>query len=219
MNIIIIGAGNSGSYLAEKLQDRNNITLIEYRPETATAVAKRLPGCKVIRGDGCEPATLERANIASADLVASLTGHDEDNLVTSFLAKETYKVPLVFARTNHPSNEWLFTKFLGVDVAVSAASIISGLVEKEVGIGDVMTLLKLAGKGMAIEDICLPENSFGVGKKISELELPKTAHVMAIVSGEEVVIPQGSTLLKAHDRVLLISHAEDSENLRKTFGI
>ena len=91
-----------------------------------------------MRGDGCEPSVLDKAGAAQADLIAALTGDDEDNLVVSFLSKTTHRVPMVFARTNHPKNEWMFTKTWGVDVAVSAATVIYNLVEKEVSLGDVI---------------------------------------------------------------------------------
>ena len=90
------------------------------------------------------------------DLVASLTGDDEDNLVVSFLAKNTYYVPLVFARTNHPKNEWMFTRMWGVDVAVSSASLIYSLVEKEVSLGDVIALMRLSTENMVIDEITFP---------------------------------------------------------------
>ena len=103
-----------------------------------------MPDVRVVRGDGCEPSVLDRANAGHADLVAALTGDDEDNLVISFLSKTTQHVGLVFARTNHPKNEWLFTKQWGVDVAVSTANIIYSLIEKQVDLGDFVTQLKLS---------------------------------------------------------------------------
>ncbi len=127
MNVLIVGAGKSGSYLAEKLRAAHSVTMVESRPERADYVAARMPDVKVVRGDGCEPSVLDQAGAAQADLVAALTGDDEDNLVVSFLVKTTHQVPMVFARTNHPKNEWMFTKTWGVDVAVSTAQVIYSL--------------------------------------------------------------------------------------------
>jgi trk system potassium uptake protein TrkA len=132
MRIIIVGAGKSGIYLAEKLRHDHDLTVIEQRPELAEHLGARVPGISVVRGDGCEPSVLERAGARHTDLVAALTGDDQDNLVISYLAKSVYNVPLVFARTNHPKNEWLFTPVWGVDVAVSAASQVHSLIETEV---------------------------------------------------------------------------------------
>ena len=218
MNVLIVGAGKSGTFLAEKLRSGHHVTMIESRPDRADYVAARMPGVKVIRGDGCEPAVLDQAGTAQADLVAALTGDDEDNLVVSFLAKTTHHVPMVFARTNHPKNEWMFTKNWGVDVAVSTAQVIYSLIEKEVSLGDVITLMALSAENMVIDEITLPSDASAVGKTLSELPIPKCAHVMAIISAGEIVVPRGDTMLHAGDEVLILSSCGEEANLRLTFG-
>jgi len=219
MNIVIVGAGKSGVYLAEKLRAHHSLTLIEPRPDRAEYVAARMPDVRVVRGDGCEPSVLDRANVGHADLVAALTGDDEDNLVVSFLAKTTLKVPLVFARTNHPKNEWLFTKQWGVDVAISTANVIYNLIEKEVSLGDVITLMGLSAENMVIDELTLTADAKAVGKTLAELNLPKAAHIMAIISKGEIVVPRGDTLLGAGDEVLILSTLGEEARLRATFGV
>ena len=219
MNVLIVGSGKSGVYLAEKLRANHNVTMIEIRPERAEYVAARMPDIKVVRGDGCEPSVLDRANVGHADLVAALTGDDEDNLVVSFLAKTTHQVPKVFARTNHPKNEWMFTKQWGVDVAVSTAGVISNLIEKEVSLGDVITLLGLSAENMVIDELTLPADAKAVGKTIAQLNLPKEAHVMAIISKGGIVVPRGDTVLNAGDEVLILSATGEEARLSATFGV
>lgn len=218
MNVLIVGAGKSGTFLAEKLRANHHVTVVETRPDRADYVAARMPGINVVRGDGCEPYVLDRAGVAQADLVAALTGDDEDNLVVSFLSKTTHQVPMVFARTNHPKNEWMFTKNWGVDVAVSTAQVIYSLIEKEVSLGDVITLMALSAENMVIDEITLPNDAVAVGKTLSELAIPKCAHVMAIISEGEVVVPRGDTVLHAGDEVLILSSCGEEPNLRTTFG-
>lgn len=219
MNVLIVGAGKSGSYLAEKLRADHKVTMVEFRPDRAAYVAARMSDVKVVRGDGCEPSVLDQAGAAQADLVAALTGDDEDNLVISFLVKTTHQVPMVFARTNHPKNEWMFTKTWGVDVAVSTAQVIYSLIEKEVSLGDVITLMALSAEGMVIDEVTLPADALAVGKKLSELDIPKCAHVMAIICQGEVVVPRGDTMLNAGDEVLILSSCGEEANLRRTFGV
>ena len=219
MNVVIVGAGKSGTFLAEKLRAKHKLTLVEARPDRADQVALRMPDVTVVRGDGCEPSVLDRAGVAHADLIAALTGDDEDNLVVSFLAKTTYQVPLVFARTNHPKNEWLFTSSWGVDVAVSTASVIYSLIDKEVSLGDVITLMGLSAENMVIDELALPADADAVGKRLSELHLPKCAHVMAIISSGEVVVPRGDTMLNAGDDLLILSECGGETDLRRTFGV
>ena len=219
MNVLIVGAGKSGSFLAEKLRGDHQVTMVEMRPDRANYVSERMPGVRVVRGDGCEPGVLDQAGAATADLVAALTGDDEDNLVVSFLVKTTHQVPMVFARTNHPKNEWMFTKNWGVDVAVSTAQVIYSLIEKEVSLGDVITLMALSAENMVIDEVTLPADAEAVGKKLSELAIPKCAHVMAVISAGEVIVPRGDTVLSAGDEVLILSSCGEEANLRRTFGV
>ena len=219
MNVLIVGAGKSGVYLAEKLRANHKVTMVETRPDRAAAVAARMPGIDVLRGDGCEPSVLDRANAGHADLVAALTGDDEDNLVVSFLAKTTHSVPLVFARINHPKNEWLFTKKWGVDVAISTANVIYNLIEKEVSLGDVITLMGLSAENMVIDELTLSADAKAVGKTLAELALPKSAHIMAIISKGEIVVPRGDTVLRVGDEVLILSELGEETRLRATFGV
>jgi trk system potassium uptake protein TrkA len=131
MRIVIVGAGKSGAYLAEKLRREAEVTLVEQRLSKVEAIRHRMPEVEVIHGDGCEPAVLERAGISAVDFVAAATGDDEDNLVVSHLVKSSGSEAVVFARVNHPANEWLFTPEWGVDVAVGAAATMYMLVEQE----------------------------------------------------------------------------------------
>jgi trk system potassium uptake protein TrkA len=219
VNVVIVGAGKTGVFLAEKLRARHDVTVIEVRPERADHIAARMPDVHVLRGDGCEPSVLDRANVGHADLVAALTGDDEDNLVVSFLAKKTHNVPMVFARTNHPNNEWMFTQQWGVDVGVSTASVIYSLIEKEVSLGDVITLLRLSAENMVIDALTLADTASAVGKSIAELDLPKCSHIMAIISRGGVVVPSGGTVLRAGDEVLILSECNEEAHLRRTFGV
>ena len=87
----------------------------------------------------------------TADVFVAVTGDDEDNLVASLLAKQEFGVPRVLARVNHPANEWLFTDDWGVDHAVSAPHLLSGLVQEAVTVGSVVRLLELAENARLVE--------------------------------------------------------------------
>ena len=54
-----------------------------------------------------------RPSVDKADVVAAVTGDDEDNLVISLLAKQEFGVPRVVARVNNPKNEWMFNADVG----------------------------------------------------------------------------------------------------------
>src|SRR5205085_5298736 len=80
--------------------------------------------------DACEVSELARADVDKADVVAAVTGDDEDNLVISLLAKQEFAVPRVVARVNIPKNHWMFNEMWGVDVSVSTPHLLTALVEE-----------------------------------------------------------------------------------------
>jgi len=127
---------------------------------------------------------------------------------------------MVFARINHPENEWLFTKDWGVDIAVSSASILYNLVEKEVGIGDLITLLSLQAEGVAIEEVTLPAGAEAVGRTLAQIHMPEGTQVAAIISATSgVTIPSGDTQLAEGDELLLLSTCAQRDKIRTALGI
>ena len=131
------------------------------------------PGVNVTFGDACEPSVLEGAATASADVLVAATGDDEDNLVTSLLAKTEFAVPRVLARVNHPKNEWLFTEQWGVDAEVSPPHILTAMVEEAVTVGDLVRLIRLEGGRVSIVEMTLPEGSSSVGPRDLRAQAPR----------------------------------------------
>ncbi|MDD5292641.1 MAG: NAD-binding protein, partial [Candidatus Omnitrophica bacterium] len=131
MYIIIVGGGKVGHSLAKHLsQDKHTIVLIDKDREACKMLAQELNNVVVVCGDGCEPMVLEEAKIDRADVVAAVTGGDEDNLVICQIAKEKFKVRRTVARVNDPNNEHTFSE-LGVDIPIDATSIIAKIIEEE----------------------------------------------------------------------------------------
>jgi trk system potassium uptake protein len=215
VRVVITGGGAVGRHLAADLQGRDHdVTLIEQDPGVVEKAKEWAPGVEILLGDGCEPWVLEKANLASADVVVAATGDDEDNLVTSLLAKQEFAVPRVLARVNHPKNEWLFNEQWGVDAAVSPPHILTAMVEEAVTVGDLVRLIRLEGGDISIVEMTLPEGSSSVGKAIYELRLPTDAAIVGILREGHVVIPQPETVLSAGDEVIALASAPSERALR-----
>jgi trk system potassium uptake protein len=219
VRIVIVGAGKSGLFLAQELKAEHDVVLIESRFDRAELVESMMPDVTVLHGDACEPEVLEHAEIARAELTVAATGDDEDNIVVAMLAKH-FGTGKVFARVNHPRNEWLFTKDFGVDVPVSSTSVMLSLVEKEVGFGDLVTLLRLQADNVSIDEITLPATATSVGKSLAELTLPENAHIMAIITRDAgLTVAKGDTVLAAGDELLMFSDGGHENEVREALGI
>jgi trk system potassium uptake protein len=216
MKVVITGAGKVGRHLAGDLAGRgHDVTLIEQDKVAAARAAQDLPEeVNVLLGDACEPYVLEEAKLMEADVVVAATGDDEDNLVTSLLAKQEFAVPRVLARVNHSNNEWMFTEQWGVDVPVSPPHILTALVEEAVTVGDVVRLLKLERGKVSLIELTLDDASRVAGKPMYELRLPLDSAIVAIIRDEHVVIPQPETVLAPGDEVMAIARPEVEDDLR-----
>ena len=205
MLALIVGGGRGGSYLAQDLHSQGyRVKVVDHRPEVVAKLRQEIEG-EVICGDGCSPQVLEQVGVEKADLVVALTHNDEDNLVVCRLAKHHFRVPRVIARVSNPRNEWLYTKSWGVDVAISQVHLTSKVIEEEIGLGELVTLLKLNRGEAALVDLRLPETSPCRGKEIRNLDLPAEAVIVSVIRGGKLVIPRGETRLEAGDEILAVS--------------
>lgn len=220
MKVVITGAGNVGRHLSSALHQRGHeVTLIEQDRGAAERARLDLPdGVAMVLGDACEPYVLEEAKLAQADVIVAATGDDEDNLVTSLLAKQEFAVPRVLSRVNHPTNEWMFTEQWGVDVAVSPPHILTALVEEAVSAGDLIRLLRLERGRVALVEMTLPEGSPAEGHPLYELRLPVDSSIVAVVRDGHVVIPQPETVLSAGDEIIAIATPDVEGDLRSALG-
>ncbi|MBC7246975.1 MAG: NAD-binding protein [Actinobacteria bacterium] len=219
MRIIVLGGGMVGRYLLESLRRDHQVVVVEKRPERVRELREWFPEADIIHGDACEPHVLDAARVAGADVVAAVTGDDEDNLVISYLAKFEYGVPLVFSRVNNPKNEWMFTSEWGVDEAVCSASIIVQLVQEEITLGEMVTLLKLRRENLVVEEVLLEEGNAVIGKSIGELGLPAQTLVATVLRDRHILVPRGDLVLQKGDKVLFLSEVEKADELKRALGL
>ena len=169
MYVIIAGGGKVGFHLAQELLNANHEVLIIERDANRCRQITEEIGENVLNGDGCEATTLDRAGVARADLVAAVTGDDEDNLVVCDIARKR-GTPRTIARINNPKNELLFKK-RGVETTISATQAVLAQIEQELPTHEMIPLLQLAS-GLELIEIRLPDSSPAAGRSVREVLLP-----------------------------------------------
>jgi trk system potassium uptake protein TrkA len=219
MNVIIVGGGKVGSYLAALLLNGGHqVKIIEIRSHQIERLICDLPVDVVVLGSGTDPNVLEAAGIRGTDVFIVVTGADETNLVAATIAKLEYNVPRIVARIKNPKNAWLFTPEMGVDVALNQAELMATLVAEEMSLGDMVTLLKLnQGQFSLVEEKVHPLSG-AVGKTVGELGLPTECVLVAILRNSQLIIPHGNTQILQSDEVLAIIHAADLQELSTLLG-
>jgi trk system potassium uptake protein TrkA len=220
MKVLIAGGVPTGSQLATLLLEQNHqVTILEDQPSFLQDLHLELP-TEVIYEDNCMNLdALEHAGIRTADVLVACTSSDADNLVLCYLATQIYHVPRTIGRINNPRHAWLFNDKLHVDVALDESSILAHLIEEEMSLGDMMTLLKLRRGKYSLTEVVIPPGARAVGTAIKDLQLPDECVIASIIREGQMIVPRGITVLQAGDDVLAIADARGQEQLAELFTL
>ncbi len=214
MRVAIAGAGKVGrSIAAELTENGHEVMLVDRDPDAVRP--DTIPGAQWLVADACEVAVLEKADLASCQVVIAATGDDKVNLVVSLLAKTEFGVPRVVARVNHPQNEWMFNESWGVDVAVSTPRMLSALVEEAVSVGDLVRLFTFRQGNANLVELTLPASSPHAGSRVGDVEWPADSALVAILRDGQVIRPTADDPMEAGDELLFVAATQAEELLQE----
>lgn len=220
MFVIIAGGGRTGTELALMLLEQNHeVRVVENRPTVLTRIHREVPTEVIYEGSPINVKALEEAGIRRAQVVAACTASDEDNLIICYLARQLYQVPRTIGRVNDPRKAWLFDpEIFNVDVSLNEPEIMARLIEEEMSLGDMMTLLKLRRGDYSLVEEKLTEGSGGIGIPLRDLALPGNCVIAAIIRHGVIVVPNGNSALEAGDEVLAVTDRHGAEQLVEMFN-
>lgn len=205
MKTIIVGGGKIGFNLLKTLKERDReVTLIERDKETCMKIVDEI-NADVICGDGTDLEVLRDADIEEAEIVAAVTGTDEENLVICQIAKLIFNSKRTIARVNNPKNTIMF-KNLGIDNTVCSTEVIANLIEYSLNKDDYRIIDTFQCGAMVLVELPIKENSIWRNKMIKDLVLPKECVLVSVLRGEEVIYPRGNTEILNDDNVLVITN-------------
>ena len=214
MNVIVVGGGNTGSYLTKLLLETGQrAVVVEERSSVLEKLKLELPLESIIEGDGSSPTVLEKAGVSHANVLAAVTGSDETNLVITSLARFEFNVPRVIARVNNPKNSWLFNSEMGVDVFLNQAEILAQLVAEEMSLGDMMTLLKLRRGNYSVVEEKIPPGAKGIGLALKQIDFQEQCVIAAIMRDGKMTLPRGDSIFQEGDEVVAITSPEGARKL------
>ncbi len=213
MKVVIAGGGRTGAQLARFLIGQSHdVTVVEDRKEVLSRIHRELPTEMIIEGTPVVPQVLEDAGIQNADVLAAVTTSDETNLVLCYIARKRYGVHRTIARVNNPRDAWLFTEQFHVDVAVNQSEILARLIEEEMSMGDMMTLLKLRRGNFSLVEEKVPPGAKVIGVELRNMDLSHCV-IAAIIRHGEMVMPRGVTTFEVGDEVLAVADPQGARLL------
>jgi trk system potassium uptake protein len=214
--IVVVGGGKVGYHLTKSLlAEGQEVLVIERNPAKVDRITRDL-GATAVEGDGAEVATLDQAGVERADVVAAVTGHDEDNLIICQVAKRRFNVPRTVARINNPRNEFIFTE-LGIDATVSATQVILSIIQQEIPEHPFVHLLSLREGGIEFVELQLVEDSPAVGLSIRELRLPEETAIPLMIRDGKPKIAAFDEKLEINDKLIAITTPEQEATLRARY--
>lgn len=223
-DIIIIGGGRIAYYLAKSLDDLGiKVKIIEYDYNRCVELTELLPHCLIINGDGTDEDFLLSENLENVDAFVTLTGRDEDNLVSAIMAKH-HGVAKVIAKTNRITQLGLI-KEIGIDCVVSPKLITADNIITYVrGLENakdnpVNTIYRVINSKAEAAVFTVPSDAKYVGKYIKKLAIPSGMLIGAIIRKNVVIIPKGKDSILAGDTVILLSKESKITDLKNIIDI
>jgi trk system potassium uptake protein TrkA len=202
--VMIAGGGNIGLRLAFALEKDYSVRVIERDKRRCEVLGARLGSTLVLNGDATDEALLEDESIAEMDVFAAVTNDDENNIMSSLLAKRM-GARRVVALINRRSYVDLLQAGQ-IDIAISPAQATIGTLLAHVRRGDVVAVHSLRrGAAEAIEAVAHGDRNSSriAGRRIDEINLPSGATIGAIVRGEQVLMAHHDTRIEPEDHVIV----------------
>jgi trk system potassium uptake protein TrkA len=217
--IIIIGGGNVGAFIANKIIEANSkvqIKIIEKDEERATLIAEKIPSAIVLQGDAMEVELLKEANAQNTETVIAVTNNDNVNILSSLLAKQLGTKRAITLINNHDFGN--LTNAVGIDAFIDPRQTTVSSILQHMRQDKIKSLQSLAGgEAEVIEAIAVEESSI-VGKALRDLRLQSGVIIASILRGDEVITPKGSTVIKPDDVVIIFTRADLIKKVEDLFS-
>lgn len=202
--VMIIGGGKTGLYLSKRLSQFGvAVKVIERNIDRCRYLAETLEDVMVLHGDGTDRQLLEEESIEDMDAFITATGYDEDNLLLALMAK-SYNIDEVVAKVSRGIYTELVSN-LGVDMALNPLDIVTSNIAKLIqGKHKIISNQLIQGQA-EITEIIASKHMKLVNTPLKDAQIPRGVIIGAIHRGSEVIIPDGNTIIKEGDRVIIFS--------------
>jgi trk system potassium uptake protein TrkA len=205
MHVVIIGAGEVGTSIADSLDDTHDVVVVDVDESRAEELKYDLD-VMTLAGDGTSTSVLREADVENAELLIACTDDDRTNLVACGTAK-TLADPFTIARTK--SVEYLRTWELtetafGVDFMVCSDLLSAENVVRVVGLPAAVDADPFAGGTVQMVEFEIRGASPIAGQTVAEADRFDSLTFVGLFRDGEIVLPRGDTEIRAGDRAVVI---------------
>lgn len=204
-HVMIAGGGNIGLALAQRLESKYNVKVIEKNMDRAEYLGRTLKKAMVLIGDVADQVLLLEENVSDMGLFCALTNDDEANILSAMMANKL-GARKVMSLINRPAYVDLVEQG-DIDVAISPHNVTIGALLRHVRRGDVVAVHSLRrGAAEALEAIAHGDETTSevVGRAISDLPLDDGSIIGAIVREGKMIIATDDLVIEAEDHVIIL---------------
>lgn len=202
-NIMILGGSKIGRRVAQLLEDKMTVKLIESDEEKSLQLADSLTSTLVIKGDGRDIDLLAQEGIIDVDAFVAVTEDAETNIITCLMAKHlgVKKAIALVDKVNYIP----LTQTIGLDSLINKKLIAANNISRYIRKSEVLALSTLEGIDADIMEYVVQPNSPITKKPIKDLNFPKEAIIGGIIRGDDSMIAIGDTRVQNGDKVVVFS--------------
>ena len=202
-NVMILGGSKIGRRIAQQLEDKMSIKLIEADEEKTIMLADNLKNTLVIRGDGRDIDLLAQEGIIDVDAFVAVTEDAETNIITCLMAKHlgVKKAIALVDKVDYIP----LTQTIGLDSLINKKIIAANNISRFIRKSEVLALSTIEGIDAEILEYVAQQDSKVTKKPIKDLNFPKEAIIGGIVRGEESIIAVGDTKIQNGDKVVVFA--------------
>ena len=202
-NMMILGGSRIGVRIANELQNKINVKLVDYNADKAYRLAEMLDKTLIINEDGRDTEAMIEEDIAGMDAFVAVTGRSETNILTAMLAKRM-GVKRVIAEVEN-MNYINIADSVGVDTIINKKIVTASNIFRFTMSTDVLAIKCLTGSDAQVLEFIVKPNSPATKSTIGELGLPEDVIVGGIVRGDKIFIADSGMQMMAYDRVVLFA--------------
>ena len=222
MKILILGAGVTGSSVAEAFaSEENDIVVIDFRQELLDALKDRFDIATVV-GNAAHPSVLAQAGIDSTDIVIAVTDSDETNMLACLIINALHKRPKTIARVraiDYLNNPKLFGPTgIPVDIVISPEQIVMESIRNLIEFPGVLHISDFAGGLVRLFSVKVVANGFLTGKKIKTLRERLSdgkTRVVAIFRQGKPTCVTGDISIETGDEVFFVAPRDEVRRVLK----
>ncbi|CAN2049478.1 trk system potassium uptake protein [Candidatus Magnetomoraceae bacterium gMMP-1] len=216
--VLIVGGGRIGERMAVFLESQSIYTkLIEKEPDRCIELARELNKTIVLQGDGSDQEILREENIQDMDLVITLTGSEEINILASLLAKRMGARKTI---TRISKFSYLpLVEAIDIEHVVSPRLSAVNTILQHIRKGNVLSAISIKGEQAEVLEAVALENSTVVGKPLKNLSFPKGALVIGIIRGNHTIIPKGNSVIEPMDKIIIFAVREAIQKVEKNLTV